>query len=84
MCGMNKNKLDFGLDEYEDMKDISRYLEIELNNRRKYDDKFDYRSFAPYYLIITDDYKKIEGLKIITEILNAKEELRIWIVLFNR
>ena len=35
----------FWADEYEDMKDISRYLEMELNNRKKYEDKFDYRSF---------------------------------------
>lgn len=70
-----QKQIRFWADEYEDMKDISRYLEIELNNRRKYDDKFDYRSFAPYYLIITDDYQKIEGLKIITEILNAKRNL---------
>ena len=65
----------FWADEYEDMKDISRYLEIELNNRRKYEDKFDYRSFIPYYLIITDDYKTIENLKIVIEIRNAKRNL---------
>lgn len=70
-----QKQIRFWADDYEDMKDISRYLEMELNNRRKYDDKFDYRSFAPYYLIITDDYKTIEGLKIVTEILNAKRNL---------
>ena len=70
-----QKEIRFWADEYDDMKDISRYLEIELNNRRKYDDKFDYRSFAPYYLIITDDYKTIENLKIVTEILNAKRNL---------
>ena len=70
-----QKEIRFWADEYDDMKDISRYLEIELNNRRKYEDKFDYRSFAPYYLIITDDYKTIENLKIVTEILNAKRNL---------
>ncbi len=65
----------FWADDYEDMKDLSRYLETELNNRRKYEDKYDYRSFSPYYLIITDDYKKIENLKIVTEILNLKRNL---------
>ena len=43
-----QKEIRFWADEYDDMKDISRYLEIELNNRRKYEDKFDYRSFAPY------------------------------------
>ena len=70
-----QKQIRFWADDYEDMKDISRYLEVELNNRRKYEDKFDYRSFAPYYLIITDDYKTIENLKIVTEILNAKRNL---------
>lgn len=70
-----QKEIRFWADEYDDMKDIARYLEIELNNRRKYEDKFDYRSFAPYYLIITDDYKTIENLKIVTEILNAKRNL---------
>ena len=70
-----QKQIRFWADEYEDMKDISRYLEIELNNRRKFEDKFDYRSFSPYYLIITDDYKTIANLKIVTEILNAKRNL---------
>ena len=70
-----QKQIRFWADNYDDMKDISRYLELELQNRRKYDDKFDYRSFAPYYLIITDDYKTIEGLKIVSEILNAKRNL---------
>lgn len=70
-----QKQIRFWADDYEDMKDISRYLEMQLNNRRKYEDKFDYRSFAPYYLIITDDYKTIENLKIVTEILNAKRNL---------
>ena len=32
----------FWADDYEDMKDLSRYLETELNNRRKYEDKYVY------------------------------------------
>lgn len=70
-----QKQIRFWADEYEDMNEISRYLEAELNNRKKNDDKFDYRSFAPYYLIITDDYKRIENLRIVTEILNSKRNL---------
>ena len=66
----NTNQVRFWADDYNDMKEISRYLEEELKNRREYKDK-DYKSFKPYYLIITDDYKKIENLKIIREILEA-------------
>lgn len=67
----NTKQIRFFADNYEDMKEISSYLEEELNNRLQYKDK-NYKSFMPYYLIITDDYKKIENLKIITEMLKTK------------
>ena len=65
----------FWADDYNDMKEISRYLEEELSNRLQSDEYNDYRSFKPYYLIITDDYKKIENLRIITEILKLKRNV---------
>lgn len=66
----------FWADDYNDMKEISRYLEEELSNRLQYDNnEIDYKSFMPYYLIITDDYKKIENLKIITQILKLKRNI---------
>ncbi len=68
----NTKQIRFFADDYNDMKEISKYLEQELNNRLKIQEEVDYRSFSPYYLIITDDYKKIEHLKIITEILKTK------------
>lgn len=58
----------------EEMKDISKYLEVELQNRLQYRDR-GYKSFKPYYLIITNDYKKIENLKFITEVLKQKENM---------
>ena len=67
----NTKQIRFFADNYDDMKEISTYLEEDLNNRLQYKDK-DYKSFMPYYLIITDDYKKIENLKIITEMLKTK------------
>ena len=67
----NTKQIRFFADNYDDMKEISTYLEDDLNNRLQYKDK-DYKSFMPYYLIITDDYKKIENLKVITEILKTK------------
>ena len=67
----NTKQIRFFADNYDDMKEISSYLEEDLNNRLQYKDK-DYKSFMPYYLIITDDYKKVENLKIITEILKTK------------
>lgn len=67
----NTKQIRFFADNYDDMKEISSYLEEELSNRMQYRDK-NYKSFSTYYLIITDDYKKIENLKIVTEMLKAK------------
>lgn len=68
----NTKQIRFFADDYKDMQEISKYLEEELANRLNINEEIDYRSFVPYYLIITDDYKKIENLKIITEILKTK------------
>ena len=65
----------FWADEYEDMKQVSLYLETEFNNRKQYGNKYDYKSFSPYYLIITDDYKTVENLKIVSDLLNSKINL---------
>ena len=64
----------FWADDYDDMKEISTYLEAEISNRLSKKD-LDYKSFAPYYLIITDDYKRIENLKIISTICSMKKNL---------
>ena len=73
----NDNKeIRFFADEYEEMEKISKYLEEEFKNRLSVDgaiQKRDYKSFNPYYLIITDDYKKIEDIKII------KQKYKYWI-----
>ncbi len=68
----NTKDIRFYTDDYTEMKAISMYLENELQNRAQYASDADYRSFMPYYLIITDDYKKIESLKIITQILKCR------------
>ena len=72
-------KLRFFADNYNDMEKVSKYLEeiakqrIDSNNEKKYDKG--QKIYKPYYLIITDDYKHIENLKIIQEILNEKENI---------
>ncbi len=60
---------------YKDMEQISKYLEEELKGRMNFGDKTDYTSFIPYYLIITDDYKRVENLKIIKEVLGQRQNL---------
>lgn len=66
----------FFADDGNDIKQISKYLEDILVQRKEYSkDKYDYKSFMPYYLIITDNYKKLEGLKIISDILKIRTNL---------
>ncbi len=72
----NTKQIRFFADNYEDMKEIARYLEEELKNRLQYQgNDINYKVFMPYYLIITDDYKKIENIKAISEILKNKVNL---------
>ena len=71
----NTKQIRFFADEYSDMKEVSKYLEEEFQDRNGYDETTSYKDFMPYYLIITDDYKKIANLKIITEILKTKRNI---------
>ena len=71
----DSKEIRFFADEYEEIERISKYLEEEFKNRLSIEgtiERRDYKSFNPYYLIITDDYKKIEDIKIIKQILNKK------------
>ena len=73
----NKRDIRFFSNDNEEMQEISRYLEEVLQSRQVYskDRDVDYKAFSPYYLIITDDYKKIEKLNIIKGILKSKSNL---------
>ena len=74
----DSKEIRFFSDEYDDIERISRYLEEDWKRRNNNEfsyDKVDYKSFSPYYLIITDDYKKIEDIRIIKHILEEKNNL---------
>lgn len=70
----NSKQVRFWAENYDDMKEISGYLEEEFSKRLN-SDKSDYRLFSPYYLIITDNYKKIENIRIVNRILENKGNL---------
>lgn len=62
-------------DDYDGMEEISKYLEdeyIKRSSKNKYEDDYEEKNI-PHYLIISDDYRKIENLKIINNILQDKE-----------
>ena len=75
----NKRDIRFFSNDRDEMQEISRYLEEAFKNRKiYYKDKggdTNYKTFIPYYLIITDDYKNIEKLNIVKEIAKSKENL---------
>ena len=70
----NSEKIRFFSDDYNEMQEISAFLEDELKSRieTEKEEKVS-KKFTPYYMIITDNYKKIEKLRIITEMLNLDE-----------
>lgn len=70
----NSRQIRFWAENYDDMKEISSYLEAEFLNRLE-NEKLDYKQNSPYYLIITDDYKKIENLRIIQQILEVRDNI---------
>lgn len=61
-------------DDVKNMEEISKYLEDEFSKRtnEQGNQTSDDKRFLPYYLIITDSYREIENLKIITNILQQK------------
>ena len=70
----DKKQIRFWAEDHNEMKEISSYLEEIFLNRMEFEN-VDYKNFRPYYLIITDDYKKIQGLKIINEIQKNKRNI---------
>ena len=69
----SSHEIRFFADNYDDMKEVSLYLEDILKKRIESGGE-NYKSFTPYYLIITDNYKKIENLKFIREMLKYSKE----------
>lgn len=70
----NTKQIRFWAEKYDDMKEISRYLDNEFI-RRIEEGKFKDKIPEPYYLIITDNYKKIENLSIVNRILETKTNI---------
>ena len=70
----DEKDLRFFEDNRENMGEISSYLEAEYNERKRTIEK-DKGIKAPFYLIITDNYRKISNLKIISLINESDKNL---------
>lgn len=65
----NSKQIRFFADNFDDMNSISQYLVEEIQNRSSEDySGSDFLSFSPYYLIITDNYKKAQNLTLFSEL----------------
>ncbi len=62
-------------DDIKGMEEISKYLEEVFSKRISEKEEKNNKKNTPYYLIITDDYRKIENLNIINKILNAEHNI---------
>lgn len=72
----NSKKVRFFAEEPSEISEISQYLEDELKKRTKQvDSKYNYQDILPYYLIIVDDYKNVEDLNVINEILRKQQNM---------
>lgn len=71
----NAKQIRFFGKTHQERQEICQYLEMQLNYRLSIQEDVDYKSFMPYYIIITDNYKKIEKLKFIEEITNQKKNM---------
>lgn len=78
----DRHEIRFFGDNEKDIKDISDYLGKEIHERKNQDDgrffskrasEDNYKRFETYFFIITDDYRNIENLRLIKEIINTDQ-----------
>lgn len=78
----NDKQLRFFATNYEEMCEVSLYLERVLEPRIE-QDKEDFKSFSPYYIIITDNYKISKNVQIIIKALKLKKNVGMNVIVLN-
>lgn len=71
----NKKTVRFFANDKESINEISQYMEGEINKKSKKDETHSEKIHKPYYLIICDDYKSVEDLNIIKEVLREEKNI---------
>ena len=78
-CWNNDKTIRYFATNQDEMKELSLYLEKELQHRKFNDDNTvsdrDYSMYIPYYMIITDDYKSVRDLEIIKDV--CEQEINV-------
>ena len=78
----NDKQLRFFATEYEEMCELSQYLERTLEARLE-QDKEDYKAFSPYYIIITDNFKIAKSVPIVMKALKLKKNVGMNVIVLN-
>ena len=79
----NDKQLRFFATEYEEMMELSQQLERILEPRIEQQDKIDYKSAPPYYIIITDNFKVAKNVSIVQKALSLKKNLGMNMIVLN-
>lgn len=78
-------KIRFFASNYEDMRQLSSWLSQDFQNRVSSEGRSEekYKSFLPYYIIITDDYKISKNLEIMIDALKQKQNFGFNVIVIN-
>ena len=78
----NDKQVRYFATNYEEMCELSLQLERVLETRLE-NDKEDYKSFSPYYILITDNYKVAKNVPIIVKALKLKKNVGMNVIVLN-
>ena len=79
----NDKQMRFFATSYEEMVDVSGVLERTLDSRTEGGDKADYKSFSPYYIIITDNFKISKNVPVMIKALKLKNNVGMNVIVLN-
>ena len=78
----NDKQIRFFATNYEEMCELSGILERTLEMRLE-NDKEDYKSFSPYYIIITDNFKISKNVPVMNRVLKLKKNIGMNVIVLN-
>ena len=78
----NDKQIRFFATDYEEMCELSGVLERVLEPRLE-NDKGDYKSFPPYFIIITDNFKVAKNVPIMNSVLKLKNNVGMNVIVLN-
>lgn len=79
----NEKSFRFFSNNYDEMKEVSAYLERMINSRIDENNNGSYKDFSDYYMIITDDYSNVKSIGIINKVLEQKSNIGFSVLILN-